>query len=323
MKKFEKGANLYEDNYWGRVRDSVKLYDPSSLKYSDSELLAMNQEVKTYLATGITKRSNEELWDMYYVVKGNLHPETEKPLPKVFRWSGFVPVNTPIIMGISCLPPTPLNQMFFQSLNQSYNFGLNVCNSSASNVKTTTEMVTSYMAAIGSAIVGSTGLRLLIEKSKLKGPFGNFMLTMTPFFGLVFASSVNLYFSRSRELNQGIPVMDPETNETMTDLPSQAAAKSAFRESIMIRLLIPIPLFVGPMMASKWATKNTKFYQKTVPKLAFDATVVGACLWGSLIFVMSGFSNTGYIKLKHLEPSIQQRLKNHNPETTIKFAKGL
>lgn len=323
MKKFEQGASLYEDNYWGRVRDSIKLYDFMSLKYSDEELKSMNEEIKEYVKTGITKRTNEELWDMYYVVKGNLHPETEKPVTKVFRWSGFVPTNIPIIVGISCLPPTPLNQMFFQSLNQSYNFGLNFCNSSANNLKSKNELLISYLAAVSASIAGSAGLRQLITKMNLKGAFGRSMLTMTPFFGLVFASSVNLFFSRSKELSDGLPVQDPATNQPIEDLPSQIAAKSAFMESWLIRILIPIPLFLGPMTASRLATKHFKFYQKTIPKLAFDATVVGLSLWGSLIFVMSGFTNTGYLKLNKLEPRIQERLKSYPPETTIKFAKGL
>lgn len=180
MKKFEKGATLYEDNYIGRVKDSLKLYDFRPLKYSDHELIAINQEIKTYLQTGVTKRTNEELWDMYYVVKGNVHPETEKPLQKCFRWSSFVPVNIPIIMGVTCMPPTPFNQIFFQSLNQSYNFGLNVVNSSANNEKNTTELITSYIAAVSSAIVGSTGLREIFIRMKLQGSFGKTLIHSHP-----------------------------------------------------------------------------------------------------------------------------------------------
>lgn len=323
MKKYEKGAALYEDNYWGRVQDSFKLYHPLSALYSDLQLMELNEELKKYLQTGETKRSNEELWNLHYIVKGNLHPETEKPVNKLFRWSTFVPINIPIIIGISVLPPTPFNQIFFQSLNQSYNFGLNTCNASASNTKPTNELITSYLAAIGSSIIGSAGLREIIIRSKLQGPFGKLLLTCTPIIGLIFASSVNLYFSRSKELKEGIPVTDPETGLPITDLPSKVAAKSAFMESLLIRWLIPIPLFVVPRLASGWAAKNARFYQKTLPKLAFDSVVVGASLWGSLIFVLSGFSNTGYLKLNKLEPEIQQRLKNQKSDSVISFAKGL
>lgn len=323
MKKFEKGAQLYEDNYWGRVQDSVRLYNSMSALYSDDQLKVFNEELKAYIETGVTKKSNEELWKMNYIVKGNLHPETEQPVNKLFRWSTFVPVNVPIILGISVLPPTPLNQIFFQSLNQSYNFGLNFCNSSASNTKSTNEMVTSYLAAIGSSIVGSAGLRELVIRSNLKGPLGRLLLNCTPIIGLIFASSVNLYFSRTKELREGIPVNDPDTGLPMTDVPSKVAAKSAFMESLLIRWLIPIPLFVIPRFASGWAAKNAKFYQKTIPKLAFDSAVVGASLWGSLIFVLSGFTNEGYVKLNKLEPELQERLKAHKPDQTISFAKGL
>ena len=160
-------------------------------------------------------------------------------------------------------------------------------------------------------------------RMKLQGSFGKKVMTLTPLFGLVLPSSVNLYFSRSKELRDGIPVNDPATSESIRDIPSQVATKNAFLESWMIRLLIPLPLFFGPMGAAKWATKNTKFYHKTIPKFAFDAAVVTATLAGGLIFVMSGFSSTGYIKLNKLKPKLQERLKEYSPETIIKFTKEL
>ena len=65
---------------------------------------------------------------------GNLHPETGKPVFQLFRWSAFAPMNIPIIVFLAILPPTTLNQVFGQSLNQTLNFGVNVSNASASNV---------------------------------------------------------------------------------------------------------------------------------------------------------------------------------------------
>ena len=323
MKKFTEGAHLYEDTYMGRVKHSYKLYHPKNALYSDQQIVELNKELKTYLKTGITTRSDKELWDLYYIVKSNLHPETDQPVNKFFRWCNFVPTNIPLILGIAVLPPTTFNQIFFQSLNQSYNFGVNISNASASNQKSTNELLFSYFAAISSAIIGSAGLRAFLTKLKVSGPLGKVMMVSTPYLGLVLASSVNLFFSRSKELNDGIPVNDPLTNHPIPDLRSRAAAKSAFFESWLIRILIPLPLIFVPMAASKWATKNTAFYKKTAPKLLFDTTVVGASLWGALVFVMSGFSNNGKIQKKKLEPQLQNVLKEFHDDKEINFTKGL
>lgn len=321
--KFAKDAKLYSDDYCGKVKHSFKLFHPWSLRYCDDELLKLDKEIKLYFETGVTSRSNDELWDIWYALRGNLHPETDLPINKFFRWSSFVPTNIPLIVGISCLPPTPFNQIFFQSLNQSYNFGNNIANASASNVKSNTELGVSYIAAITSAIAGSAGLRSYLQKRNPTSFIGKAILAGTPYIGLVFASSVNLFFSRSKEVLSGVPVNDPRTNEPIPDLKSRRAAISAFVDSWLVRITMPIPLIFIPMLAGKVATKHFKFYQSMAPKLLFDSTVVGITLWGAMVGVISGISNVGTIKLGQLEEPIRKHLKEFGPETEIKFNKGL
>lgn len=36
----------------------------------------------------------------------SLHPQLNQPLPTLFRTSAFVPVNIPLVIGLSILPPT-------------------------------------------------------------------------------------------------------------------------------------------------------------------------------------------------------------------------
>lgn len=323
MIKFQEGAQLYDDTYTGRVKHSYKLYHPKNALYSDEQILAFNKELKEYLKTGETKLTNDELWNRYYIVKSNLHPETEQPVNKVFRWCNFVPTNIPLILGIAVLPPTTFNQILFQSLNQSYNFGVNVSNASASNQKSNNELMISYLAAVSSAIIGSAGLRSFLQKRNMQGALGKLLVLSTPYLGLVLASSVNLFFSRSKELSSGIPIDDPATGQPIPDLKSKAAARSAFFESWLIRIMIPLPLIFVPMAASRWAANNTAFYKKTAPKLLFDTTVVAGSLWGALVFVMSGFSNTGKIKLGQLEPQFKQKLSQYPDDKEITFTKGL
>jgi len=71
--------------------------------------------------------------NLFKAVASNLHPETGDPIVPFFRWSAYAPMNIPIIVMLAILPPTTMNQVIGQSMNQTLNFGVNVCNSSASN----------------------------------------------------------------------------------------------------------------------------------------------------------------------------------------------
>jgi len=67
------------------------------------------------------------------IVNASIHPDTNKPVPWVMRMCAFVPTNLPIIFGMLMTPPTPVNTMFWQWLNQTYNAGMNYGNRNASS----------------------------------------------------------------------------------------------------------------------------------------------------------------------------------------------
>ena len=322
-KKYDGSASLFGDTYSDRMKDSMRLYNPLNLRYSDAEIIKMDQELQDYLKSGKTDKSNDQLWHMHYIARGNLHPETKQPITKLFRWTAFMPANIPLIWGVSILPPTPFNQIFFQSLNQTYNFGNNIANASASNKKSKTELTVSYIAAVSSAIVGSAGLRSFLQKKNLPGWPGKVLLSCTPYMGLVFASSVNLAFSRSRELTEGIPINHPVTGAQIPDLKSATAARKAFLDSWLVRITIPIPLVTIPMLSTAIATKRFSWYKRTLPKLLYDSTIVGAALWGALILFLSGIKPTGNTTLGELEPHIRQTFKDLPANTPVTFSKGM
>ena len=288
--KYGSVKSLYGNTYWGRLSRSYRIYHPLNLIYSDAQLMEMKKELDTYIKTGVTTKTNKELWDMHYILESNLHPETGQPISKLFRWSAYCPVNIPIIIGLSVLPPTPFNQIFFQTINQSYNFGINFSNSTSSNQKTTSELLTSYGLAVTCAIVGSVGLRKILERrvNSSSSAFGRAVLLSTPFIGLVFANTVNLLFSRSKELVEGIPVNDPRTGEQVPNFKSLTAGRSSLEESLLLRMAIPIPSFFLPMFASRYAKRNFKFYTNSKPlQLLYDGSIAYFTIWASLVFAMS------------------------------------
>ena len=130
MKIYGDGVQLYADNYWGRVKENYRVFHPKSILYSDDKILGIHRELLEYKKTGLTKRSNEELWNMHYICNGNFHPETGEPIKRLFRWSNFVLVNIPLLFCNFLLTPMTFNQILFESLNQTYNFGNNIANAS-------------------------------------------------------------------------------------------------------------------------------------------------------------------------------------------------
>lgn len=102
-------------------------------------------------------------------------------------------------------------------------------------------LLVAYGLAVSSAILGSVGLRKLLLKVSLPGMLGVCLLEATPYLGLVTASSVNLLFSRNKDLTEGIYIIDPETNETVDTAKSKNCGMLAFKDSLLIRWLLPIP----------------------------------------------------------------------------------
>lgn len=324
---FDPTKSRYKDDYWGRINESFVLYNPINLIYTNRQLEEMKNDISQYMKTKQTSLSNEQLWHMHYALKSNMHPETGKPIPKLFRWSAYCPVNIPIIIGLSVLPPTPFNQILFQTINQSYNFGINFCNSTASNKKSNTEIAVSFCLAVSSAILGSVGLKKLLEKSgnSVKGGrFYKLLMQSTPLVGLVAANSVNLLFSRSGELMNGIAVNNPIDGSKIEGVTSKKAGRKSFLDSLALRVAIPAPCFFIPLLASRFAKRRFSFYQTSkVMRMAYDGTVAYFTIWSSLVVAMSFVDPVGEMKLEDLEPEVSRSLPGLDPSTFIRFNKGI
>lgn len=74
-----------------------------------------------------------KLRKMQTIVNASIHPDTNAPVPWVMRMCAFVPTNLPIIFGMLMTPPTPVNTIFWQWINQTYNAGMNYGNRNASS----------------------------------------------------------------------------------------------------------------------------------------------------------------------------------------------
>ena len=93
------------------------------------------------------------------IVSCAVHPDTNENIAWPYRFSSFLPMNTPIAFGMLFTAPTPFNTIFWQWINQTYNATLNYANRNASSSYTINDIAKSYICATGAAIGVGLGVR--------------------------------------------------------------------------------------------------------------------------------------------------------------------
>ena len=138
-------------------------------------------------------------------------------LPWGQRFSSFLPMNIPICFGFIIAAPTPFNTIFWQWINQTYNAWLNYGNRNASSNYTTKDIALSYAAACSSSIVVGLGIRKLLEKRSNSATGAKLILlnSVSSFFACASAGFINAWCMRQTEMQKGIAVLHPETEEDL------------------------------------------------------------------------------------------------------------
>jgi len=113
------------------------------------------------------KYKDEELWNYKFICDSTIHPDTKEFIPRTFRTNHFVLVNLPIIMGLSSLPPIGLIPYVAQTINQTYNAGMNYFNRNATSDTSIDDIKKGYAAAISSALFVMYSSRLVMSKFKI------------------------------------------------------------------------------------------------------------------------------------------------------------
>ncbi len=126
-------------------------------------------------------------------------------------------MNIPIAFGFLFTAPTPVNTIFFQWLNQTYNASLNYANRNASSKYETNDIVISYSIATSSAVLVGLGIRKALQKqlATAKGSKLVCLNALSSFFAVASAGFLNAYFMRKTEIKTGIDVLDLETKEPL------------------------------------------------------------------------------------------------------------
>ena len=187
---------------------------------------------------------DRSLWEAKRVYESAVHPDTGDFIPRPFRMSGYVPYNGPICVAMVVSQST-LPLLFWSWVNQSQNALVNFYNRNASSPMTNQTLLTSYGAAVGSALTVAFGLATVIQK-RYPAAQAKALLKWVAFPSAVVASSLNCYIVRSPEIQTGIPLLNEHGEEVAEGETSQIAARCGVNATTASRALLQAPVYFLP-----------------------------------------------------------------------------
>ncbi|KRX08479.1 hypothetical protein PPERSA_12960 [Pseudocohnilembus persalinus] len=312
MQKYDPSLEAPYDltTYFGRLKHFQNISNQRRYFYSDDYLMEQRQILKDFESGKKTDYTDKQLWEARYFYLGNFHPQTDTLIHKLFRTSGYCIVNAPVIFCLTFLPPTPVNQIIAQTLNQTFNFAYNFTNGNKSNKYEYSQLAFSYSMAVASAIIGSLGSLALINRLKVSPSAKNIMKKFAPYIGVAVANEANLFFSRIKDFQQGIKVYDAETKEEI-EQNSIEAAKIGFFQTGVSRCVIPIPLFLVPALWLSFSTKYKLQPKNIILATALNTAIGSFSLYLGLTYALAIYPQNVIVKANQLEPYFQN-LTNKN-----------
>lgn len=254
--KFDlKGQRFDESNFMGRFSRMLLACDPRLLLYSTEQVQHSKHLIENYQdysqkqGNGSAFVSDRALWEARRIVEAALHPDTGDVIPRPFRMSGYVPYNGPICVAMVASQSTPA-LLFWSWINQSQNALVNYYNRNASSPMSNETLLTSYAAAVGSALLVAFGLATAIQR-RFEPAKAKALLRWVAFPSAVVASSLNCYIVRSPEMATGIPLLDADGYDVLPGETSQIAATRGVHSTTLSRAILQAPVyFLPPVLLS-------------------------------------------------------------------------
>jgi sideroflexin-5 len=328
---------LFDTNtYLGRFEEFRAVANPLHAFYTNSRIRQMQKLIENqkqaeqaqFEKTGdrripLTREQIRDLRIAETVISTAIHPDTKQMLPWTQRFSSFLPMNIPICFGFIIAAPTPFNTIFWQWVNQTYNAWLNYGNRNASSNYTMEDISKSYVAACASSITIGLGIRKMLAKRSAAATGASLILlnSVSSFFACASAGFLNAYFMRQTEMQKGISVLHPDTDEELGK--SQACAYQAVMKTAISRIFLNVTIFVPPLFLvaiEKARLMPQNWYLKTL--------VEAVCITGELYLAVpvgiAMFPQKGSINAEDLEPEFQN-IKDANGQMirVFNYNKGL
>ncbi|KAB5523021.1 Tricarboxylate/iron carrier [Coniochaeta sp. 2T2.1] len=265
--------------YWGRVRHTASITDPSTLLIGKTGLEQAKQAIRSY-KEGKTHYMTPDLWKAKKIVDSTIHPDTGEPVLLPFRMSCFVLSNLVVTAGMLTPGLGTTGTIAWQVVNQSLNVAVNYSNSNKSTPLSYSKIAQSYLLAVGASCSVAVGLNSLVPRLKRINPSTRLVLgRLVPFAAVASAGFLNVFLMRGEEMRTGIdvfPVLSAADKEKLalegkaeSDVPSlgksRKAATLAVAETAVSRVLNSSPIMVIPplilvkLQGTEWLKKNPRY----------------------------------------------------------------
>lgn len=316
-----------QSTYLGRVRHFLDVIDPVTLLTTQSQLNNALSLIDKYNNndSSVSNVPVDELYAAKKLKDSMVHPDTGDVIPAIGRMSAFVPANLLLTYGM-LNSSTPLTQVFWQFMNQTYNVAMNFSNAAKQKGQKTdySTLLKPYAGAVGvscSLAVGLGEVAKRVSKSNASALIKSTMSILVPYTAVASAGAANVIFMRYNETQTGIEVKDQHNNLVGI---SRAAGYEALRQTAVTRVVLPVPILIVPPIIMKgidstsWMKNNIKY------RTPVYLTVITGCLWAALPLAIALFPQTASIDVDKLEPEFKNKKdKNGNTYKTLYFNKGL
>ena len=290
------GTRFDLKTYFGRLLHTASIIDPRLLLVTDEKLNEAQHILDDFRKqpTRTGHFSDSELWDAKRFIDSAINPATGEVVHPAARMCSFIPASLPITLGMLTMT-SPLSIVTLQWINQSYNALFNYSHRSQAGSDKS-----QVLKAYGLATAVSCGLALALNKvaNRIKPPW------LISTFAVMAAGSANVAFTRSREITEGVDVMNRK-GEVVGQ--SKIAGKYAVGYTVLSRsIFLPIPIMVLPGIMSQLIA--SRFFSGRVgrgPKLFIDVGCIILSQAIALPVCIAAFPQTLEIKRSQLESELR------------------
>ncbi|KAI2612988.1 Tricarboxylate/iron carrier [Hypoxylon fragiforme] len=307
--------------YWGRVRQTATLTDPSTL-FAGKHGLEQAKKLVVAYKRGEIKDMTPELWKAKQVVDSTVHPDTGETVFLPFRMSCFVFSNLIVTAGMLTPGLKTTGTVLWQVANQSLNVAINSANANKSTPLSYSKIAQSYFLAVGASCSVAVGLNALVPRLKRVSPSTKLVLgRLVPFAAVASANIVNVFLMRGEEIRTGIdvyPVLSDadkaqlaKEGKAESDVPSlgksRKAATLAVGETAASRVFNSTPIMVVPplilmrLQRTEWLRKNPRY---TLP---INLGLILGMSYVVLPFALAAFPQRQRISADSLEEEFRGR----------------
>jgi len=305
-----------QSTYSGRAKHFFITTNPLNLFASGKALDDAKNVVERYRRGEVIEGLTEDkLWESKQLYDSAFHPDTKEKMMIVGRMSAQVPMNMTITGCMMTFYKTTPAVVFWQWINQTFNAVVNYTNRSGETPLSNSQLGISYCLATGGAVV--TALTLNNAVKKMPPLVGRFV----PFTAVASANCINIPFMRSKELMEGITLMD-ENNNKLGE--SKTAAKKAITQVVISRVIMAMPGMMIPPFIMNALEKRP--FLKTRPWLnaPIQVSLIGCLLVFATPLCCALFPQKSSIAVSSLEPELRAKLEAMpNPPTYVYYNKGL